>query len=154
MAAVYATGIAKNHRGSPSSALKVQQIYGTSVLLSGVASLVLKEKEITLLENHFKLTLERIQKLHTNTPRAVVYLLAGTLPLQGVIHCRQMSLFSMICRLKSDLLNKHAKYVLTALDESCKSWFFEIMKICRLYKLPHPLSLLNSDIKKKPLSGW
>ena len=58
MAAVYATGIARNHRGSPSSALKTQKMYGTSVLLSGVASLFRSHKELTLLENYFKSTLE------------------------------------------------------------------------------------------------
>ena len=149
MAAVYATGIARNHRGSPSSALKIQKIYGTSVLLSGVASLVLSHKELILLENHFKSTLERIQKLYANTPKDVVYMMAGSLPVEGVIHCRQLSLFSMICRLKSDLLHKHAMYVLTTLDNTCKSWFFVILEICALYRLPHPLTLLNMDLKKE-----
>ena len=149
LAAVCSAGLARGHRGSPSSALKLQQIYGTSVLLSGVASLVLSKKEIGVLENHYKHTIESIQKLHSNTPRAVVYLLAGSLPIEGIIHSRQLSIFSMICRLKFDMLHHHAKYVLTALDKTCKSWFFEILELCRKYSLPHPLSLLECDLKKE-----
>ena len=149
LAALCSVGIAKGHRGSPSSALKLQQLYGTSVLLSGVASLVLNRKEINVLESHYKQIIERIQKLHSHTPRAVVYFLAGTLPIEGIIHSRQLALFSMICRLKSDLLHYHAKYVLTALDRSCKSWFFGILELCRMYNLPHPLSLLESNLNKE-----
>ena len=149
MAAICSAGIAKGHRGSPSSALRLQELYGTSVLLSGVASLVLSRKDIEVLENHYSHTIEALQKLHSNTPRAMVYLLAGTLPIEGLIHSRQLSLFSMICRLKSDILHQHAKYVLTALDKSCNSWFFVILELCRKYNLPHPLSLLESDLNKE-----
>ena len=111
--------------------------------------IVLNRKEINALENHYKQTIEGIQKLHRNTPRAVVYFLAGTLPIEGIIHSRQLSMFSMICRLKSDLLHYHAKYVLTVLDKTCKSWFFGILELCRKYNLPHPLSLLQSDLRKE-----
>ena len=149
LAAISPIGIARAHRGSPASSLRMQEIYGTSVLLSGLASLVLSAKEISILENHFKNTLENIQKLHKNTPKPVVYMLAGSLPLEAILHCRQMSLFSMICRLKDDVLHKHAKFILTSANPSCKSWFFEISKICRLYKLPHPLTLLDSDLRKE-----
>ena len=102
-----------------------------------------------LLESHYCATLERIQKLHSNTPKAVVYLLAGSLPLEGIIHSRQLSLFSMVCRLKTDLLHQHGRYVLTVLNSSCKSWFFQIQNICLQYNLPHPLALLQSDMTKE-----
>ena len=148
LAALYSTGIARGHRGSPATALKIQQLYGTSVLMSGLASLVLNRKEITLLENHYKSIVESVQKLHRSTPRAVVYLLAGTLPFEGILHSRQLSLFSMICRLKTDPLHKHAQYMLKAANSSSKSWFFQIRDICLLYKLPHPLTLLASDFGK------
>ena len=121
---------ARGHHGSPASALKIQQIYGTSVLLSGLAALVLSQKEVSLLENHYKTVIERIQKLHSNTPRAFVYLLAGTLPLEGILHSRQLTLFSMICRLKMDPLYKHAYYMLTTANSSSRSWFFQI-RACR-----------------------
>ena len=108
---------ARGHRGSPASALKIQQ--------SGLAALVLSQKEVSLLENHYKTVIERIQKLHSNTPRAFVYLLAGTLPLEGILHSRQLTLFSMICRLKMDPLYKHAYYMLTTANSSSRSWFFQ-----------------------------
>ena len=119
------------------------------MLLSGIASLVISKSEMKLLESHYCTTLERIQKLHSNTPKAVVYLLAGSLPLEGIIHSRQLSLFSMVCRLKTDLLHQHGRYVLTVLNSSCKSWFFQIQNICLQYNLPHPLALLQSDLTKE-----
>ena len=88
MAAICSAGIAKGHRGSPSSALRLQELYGTSVLLSGVASLVLSRKDIEVLENHYSHTIEALQKLHSNIPFAMVYLLAGTLPIEGLINSR------------------------------------------------------------------
>ena len=39
--ALLSSGIAHNHRGNPAASVKLEQIYGVPVLLSGVASLVL-----------------------------------------------------------------------------------------------------------------
>ena len=50
---------------------------GSPVLLSGLPSLVLSKSEIAILQHHYKLNLERIQKLHKATPESVVYFLGG-----------------------------------------------------------------------------
>ena len=163
LASVCCAGLARGHRGNPAASLRAQQLYGTPVLFSGLASLVLNKSEVNVLENYFKTTLQNIQKLHQNTPRSVVYFLAGSLPGEALLHSRQLGLFSMICRLPTDPLNHHARHVLSTALPSAKSWFQQITELCLKYQLPHPLSMLDSPpckdrfrklVKLKMLQYW
>ena len=148
LGSVCSAGMARSHRANPAASLRAQHLYGTSVLFSGLASLVLSSAEVNVLETYFKNTLQNIQKLHQNTPRSLVYFLAGSLPAQAILHRRQLSLFSMICRLPTDPLNIHARYILTTAFPSAKSWFQQIRDICLQYQLPHPLHLLDNPPDK------
>ena len=112
LGAVSSAGLARGHRGNPAASLKVHQLYATPVLLSGLASLVLNKAEFKILESHFKITLQNLQRLHQNTPRAAVYFLAGSFPFEAILHSRQMSLFSMICNMPDDPLYHHAIHTL------------------------------------------
>ena len=51
MAAVLHVGVGRGHRGNPAACLRIHQLYGTPVLLSGVGSLILKKSEIDILDN-------------------------------------------------------------------------------------------------------
>ena len=142
------TGIAQKHRGNPTIGLKIEQIYGTPVLMSGLASLVLLNSELSLLEHHHKVTYQKLQKLLPNTPASVVYFLGGCLPGSAVLHIKQLSIFGMVTRLHDDPLNIHAREVLTSAKISCKSWFMQLRNICLQYQLPHPLKLLDNPQSK------
>ena len=50
LAAVLSAGMARGHRGNPAASLRVHQLYATSVLFSGMASLVLSQAEIKVIE--------------------------------------------------------------------------------------------------------
>ena len=76
---VMPVGLAKGHSSNHAACLRVELLYGSPVLLSGLPSLVLSKSEITILQHHYKLNLERIQKLHKATPESVVYFLCGSL---------------------------------------------------------------------------
>ena len=102
-------------------------------LPSGLSSLVLSQTELNVIDGHYLFTLQKLLRLHERTPRAMIYLLAGSLPASALIHQRQMSLFSMICHLKDDPLNKHAQYVIMHLQKSCRSWFMQVKDICLQY---------------------
>ena len=93
-----AAGVAKNTRVNPIVGLKLQQVYGCPVLMSGIAALALTGLEMSVLDKHLKETYLRIQKLLPNTPRAVVLFLGGNLPGTAVIHSRMLSLFGMVAR--------------------------------------------------------
>ena len=137
-------GLARRHRGNPAASLKLSQIYCMPVLLSGMASLVLSQAELKILDGHHLASLRNLLKLYDKTPRSFIYLLAGSLPASAILHQRQMSLFMMICHLVDDPLHCHAEYVLLQSERCAKSWFLQIRDICLQYKLPHPLSLLHN----------
>ena len=163
LSAVCSAGMARGHRGNPAASLRVHQLHATPVLLSGMASLVLSKAETKVVDTHYKCTIQRLQRLHPNTPRAVVFFMAGCLPGEAVLHQRQLGLFSMVCHLHGDPLNLHAKYILTTAPPSAKSWFQQIRVLCSQYGLPNPLQLLSnpppkeafkSQVKRKIIGYW
>ena len=83
-------GIARGHRGNPAASLRINQLYATPVMLSGLASLVLSEAEVKVMDAYYKKTIQNLQRLHQNTPKGVVFLLAGCLPGKTVLHSRQL----------------------------------------------------------------
>ena len=147
LAALGLAGVMKSSRTNPASSLRMHKLYAEPVLFSGLASLILLKSELKVLQNHHKNTLQSLQRLHPNTPRAVVYLLGGCLPAEAVLHSRQLSLFMMICHRLDDPLHLHGKYILGHCKASCKSWFIQIQDICLKYGLPHPLTLLALHMK-------
>ena len=64
-------GLARAHRANPAASLKVEKIYCVSVLLSGMGSLILSTKEETLLNQQYKVHLQRLLRLHQTTPAPV-----------------------------------------------------------------------------------
>ena len=142
--ALFPAGLARRHRGNPIPALKLAQLYAVPVLLAGLASLVLSQKEMNIIDGHYLKTLQRLLRLHDRSPRSIIYYLAGSLPACAIIHKKQMTLFSMICHLRRDPLNSHAYHVLLQHEKFPRSWFIQIRLICLLYGLPHPLQLLEN----------
>ena len=115
--ALLPTGIGRKHRGNPAASLMLSKLYGTPVLLSGVASLVLSQAELNIIDGHYLKTLQMLLRLHDRTPRSIVYYLAGSLPAKAFIHQRQMSLFAMVCHV--------AQHVLLHSKVNKRSWFLD-----------------------------
>ena len=116
--------------------------------MSGLASLVLSAKEVSLFHQQYKRTLQNILKLSVNSPSALVYFTAGSLPATAILHLKQISLFSMICRLEGDPLNQLAWQVLHKY-QSPQSWFVQVRNLFLQYHLPHPLLLLQNPPDKE-----
>ena len=163
LGAVLHSGMARGHRGNPAASLRVVQLYGSPVLLSGIAALVLSKADETVIDQHFKDIIMNIQKLLPNTPQAVIFFLAGTLPGSALLHLRQLSIFGMICRLSNNVIHKHAVNIFSSATLSPKSWFLTIRNLCLQYRLPHPLKLLQeppsqeafkSLVKKHVVDYW
>ena len=164
LGAIGSSGMARSHRGSPAATIRVHKLYAEPILFSGLASLVLLSSEIKMISNQHKKTLQFLQRLHENTPRAVVYFLGGSLPAEALLHMRQLSLFFMICvGSNDDPLFKHGLYIFNNGRPSSKSWFLRIVTICEKYGLPHPIELMKnpptkmhfkSTVKQKVLSFW
>ena len=86
LGATLSSGVAQKNRANPLVGLRLENVYGSPVLLSGVASLVLARSETSMIDKHLKDTYLNIQKLHKKTPDSVVYFLGGCLPGEAVIH--------------------------------------------------------------------
>ena len=143
LGAVLHTGAARNHRGNPAASLRVEKLHGEPVLFSGMATLVLLKSEIEIIDQHHKVTLERLMRLHPRTPQCVVAFLAGSLPGTAIVHKKMLALFGMICRLPGNVLHTYATKVLVSSKPSSRSWFTNIRELCLQYGLPHPLFLLQ-----------
>ena len=116
-----------------------------------------------MIDNHHRATLNNLLKLYPSTTHAFTYFIAGSLPAKAIVHQRQLGLFSMICHLPHDPLHRRAKYALTCLSKTHKSWFTHLRDICLLYDLPHPLDLLDKPmtresfkklVRSKVMSYW
>ena len=143
-------GMARSHRGNPHAGLHVIQVYGVSVLLSGLGALVISQNEEDLIHQHHKEILTGIQRLLPRTPRSVIFFLAGSLPGSALLHLRQLSIFGMICRLPENILHIHAINVFGSGKLSPMSWFNQIRDHCLRYQLRHPLKVLQSPLPKAP----
>ena len=111
------SGLARSHRGNPYASLRVESCFGVSVLLSGLSAVVLTQKEENSLAQHYKVHVERLLRLHQSTPHSMVFLVAGCLPLPGLLHLRIFSLFGQLCRLRSgnNILARHASTILISI---------------------------------------
>ena len=150
LGAVTSCGLAKGRRSNPAALIRILTIYGTPVLMSGLASQVLSPKEVTIIDQQFKRTLQNILKLAVNSPCPLVYFVAGSLPATAILHLKQISLFLMICRLHGDPLNLHAQQVLLTSPSTGHSWFIQLRNLLLMYQLPHPLQLLANPPQKEP----
>ena len=146
--ATLSSGLARSHRGNVAASIRIQNLYGTPVLFSGLSSLVLSKAEINLVEQHFKSIIQNLLKLHPGTPQSFLMFMSGSLPATAILHLKQLSLFSMISRLPGDPLNILARKVLSTSKPSSKSWFWQVRDICLLYLLPHPLQFLDEPLPK------
>ena len=149
LGSVSPAGLARSHRGNPSASLRVHQLYAAPVLLCGLGSLYITEAEMKVLDGHYKNSFQNLQRLHQNTPRGVVFMLAGCLPCRALVHIRQLSLFLMLCHLPSDPLNVHARHILQNAPQSARSWFQQVKDLCSMYDLASPLELLDTPPHKK-----
>ena len=150
MCSLFYAGLAKGHRANPAASIRVEAVYGVSVLLSGMASLVLSSEEEDRLDQHYKVYIQRLLRLHQATPAPVVFLLAGCLPLRAQLHLKIFSLFGQLCRLRGgdNLLAKHASNIYSSSAPCPKSWFWRVRNLCLQYGLPHPSTWLSSQPTK------
>ena len=141
----------------------MEALYALSVLLSGVATLVLSKDETKTLHLHHKNTLQNLQKLHKNTPESFIMFMAGSPSATAQLHIRQLGLFGLICRLPENILHKLAISKLLTEADSSSSWFVQIRLLCVQYNLPSPLILLyqprtkasfTSLVKAKVVDFW
>ena len=115
-----------------------------------MASIILTKKEEKLLDQHYKVHLQRLLKLHQATPGPVVYFLAGSLPFVAHLHLKIFSVFGQLCRLEDgeNILATQACSVFSSANGSSRSWFWKLRGLCLQYDLLHPSKWLTSQMSK------
>ena len=141
-------GTAKSHRGNPAANIIAHNSYCLPVFFSGLASLVLSSSEVTLIDQHIKVTVQRLQKLCDKTPHCAKMFLGGQLPGKAMYHLRLLSVFGMISRLQGSIVHNIATYQLSSAKPSSGSWFLQVRDLFVKYTLPSPLTLLDCPMTK------
>ena len=59
-------------------------------------------KEIIIVDQKYKITLQNLLTLPVNAPACFIYFISGSLPAPAILHLRQITLFGMIYRLPGD----------------------------------------------------
>ena len=148
LGSIVSNGLARGRRANPAAVLRILSTYGTPVLMSGLGSLFLSDKEVSCVDQQYKRTLQNIVKLAVRSPPSLVHFIAGSLPATAILHLRQMTLFGMICRLPNDPLHSLATHILLRSSSSTPSWFLQVRGLLLQYSLPHPLQLLQNPPSK------
>ena len=146
LASVLFTGMSRCHRASPLASLQTERIFGSPVLFSGLATLILTKPETDIIAQHVQQTTQNLLKLHQKTPDVVIFMISGTFPGEAMLNLKQLTLFGMITRLPDNILNQIA--IQSFLNGEKKSWFSQILLLCHQYGLPHPLTLLQKPFEK------
>ena len=93
--------------------------------------------------------LRGILKLSNYSPKAPLYFLLGELPIEAVHHADILSLFWCIWANPQTKIHEIIKYLLMMSDSSSLTWSRHLVLLFQLYKLPDPLSLMNSPAWEK-----
>ena len=148
LGALISCGLAQASRSNPVTSIRILNIYGKPVLMSGLNSLVLSTTEVATIDQQLKRILQNLMKISVSSPPALVYFAAGSLPGTAILHLKQISLFSMICRLGKSSINQYARQSLLTGNMKNNSWFFQVRELLQQYGLPHPLLLLDNPPQK------
>ncbi|MEW8548126.1 MAG: reverse transcriptase family protein, partial [Candidatus Thiodiazotropha sp.] len=97
-----ASGLHGRNGLDPETSIQLYQTYVIPVLLYGLEILLPNVKCTDMLEKMNKKFLKQILSLSTTTADPAVYILSGTIPVEGLIHKRALSFFGNICRLQWD----------------------------------------------------
>ena len=102
-----------------------------------------------MLERSNKKFLKHILGVSDTTADPAIYILTGTIPLEGVIYKSVLSLFGNVCRQEDTSTEMRlAERQLTVKDDSSHSWYIAVTNIMRKYGLPDPLDLLQCPPSK------
>ena len=122
---------------NPVSSHKLVNTYVLPRLLLDLDAVVLNTSDIKSLETYHKKLLRQLQGLPESTANAAVYLLIGSIPVEGEWHKRILSLVGRIARLGKE----HPLHLLAARQLSLgekkrpQSWFTLAKQICSRYEI-------------------
>ena len=144
-----ASGLHGENGMDPETALSLLQTYILPVLTYGLEVIVPSKKVLSTLEIQYRKIIKQILSIPSNTADSAVYILSGTIPLEGVIHKKMRPLFGNITGFTDNSVERRlASTQLESKSFNSHSWFIAIKTLLILYELPEPELLLNSICEK------
>ena len=137
----------------PEVGIFLYSTYIIPILLYGLEALVLREKEIQILESYHRRNLRHILHLPQSTATPAIYLLSGCPPLEAYIHIRTLSLFRSLSdadrkpspvRLVNEVIGRQ----LAMKDIDSSSWASWVKRILLNYDLPNAFSIYENPPDK------
>lgn len=125
------------------------QTYVLPVMVYGLDVLLPRKVLIDKIEKLFRKFLKMILSLPDRVADPAVYIISGTIPIEGVIHKRALNLYGGICRLGEDSVEKQlARRQLSVKSFTSNSWFVAVKRLLQRYKLPDSWELLDNPPSK------
>ena len=111
-------------------------------LLHGLDAMVLTPTDIAALDDYYRTLLHQIQHLPQNTATPAVYLLLGSLPIEGHLDLSVLSLFNRAVSIPGSLERDIIERQLAMKDLNSNSWTANVRKILNKYMLPSAFDIL------------
>ena len=121
---------------NPVASLNILQVYIVPAVLHGLETLVMSDTEIHKLEIFYRKVLRQIQGLPDRVGGPAIYILAGVLPIEGLLHLRILALLGNICRDTESLEHQIGKRQILMRGITDSSWFSYGKRILTKYSLP------------------
>ena len=142
------TDIHSNNGLCVSMSLSIYKAYVLPRVLYGLDTIVLPQYLIDKLESSHRKYLRAFQSLPDYVCSAIIYLLIGTLPLEGEIHLRKLALLGSIIRSENETMTGLCTRQLSVKKYKSNSWFIEMEKLLIQYGLPNLNYMLKTNLSK------
>ena len=127
----------------PKVAKHLIDVYVTPVLLHSLEALILSESDYKSLELFYRTLLRQVQHLPSNCANPAVYLLIGSIPIEGQIHIRMLTFFCSVIR-RPSIGKQVIQRQLAIKDAGSNSWTVQIRNILTKYSLPSAFQLFDN----------
>ena len=146
------TGLHGSNGLDPETSIHILQTYVIPILVYGLEVLLPGKTLMLKVERFYQKLLKQILSIPDTAADPSVYILTGSLPIEGVIHSKALTLFGNFCRQSETSVEKQkARRQLSVKRDSSFSWFMDVKAILLKYNLPLPWDLLDSPPTK---IGW
>ena len=122
--------------------------YIIPILTYGLEAVILQEVDYRELETFYKTLLRQIQHLPESTATPAIYLLLGSITLEGLIHIKMLTFFGSVLRREGSTDNQVIKRQLAMKDLTSSSWVVQIRTILHKYQLPSAYKLAQNPPEK------
>jgi hypothetical protein len=138
------TGLHGSNGVCPSTSLGIFRCYVLSRLLYGLDVADLNKTQMNTIRSQHIAFIRRLQSLPERTALAAVYLLSGTMPIDGEIDKQKLGLIGQISRSQNKAIKSIALYQYATKPMSSNSWFVQVGKLLLAYDLPPLESILKN----------